>query len=314
MVCGEVLYTGNIAAGLHNMYITGISIVSVCLTLSLYVFVMTNYQFLSNAESLNKAYKIITILCMSFMVTCSIGDLIHLIVRFIDFPNCNGFYQLEVIMISIIDGFYYLANIIFYILLLSRVYNTFTLNKIMISVLLILITIAALSSGAYIVLIISFVNNLAKLYDFTKYTVLPMSIADFILNLNFFGIFWYQMRQTVVDIEVESNIYQNISNVLTKHIVLFGIAIITNQSVFMWSISYSFYDPPINDRIFIMTITYIIRSIEISINMMVLWLVLNINYDKYIYCCKYCHLCVAKCCISKSQHPLQNPYHLLTDL
>ena len=115
------------------------------------------------------------------------------------------------------------------------------------------------------------------------------------------------MKLIIIDIDIQSNIYQNISNVLTKHVVLFGISIITNQSFFIYNFCASF------ERYYTHIATalvglYGMRELEVTMNVIVLWLVLNINYDKYIRFCKCCHLCVSKCCIKNNQNPLQNPY------
>lgn len=311
MVCAEV-YTGNSASSLHILYISGISIVGAFGLISLCITTITINQLLCNtAETVNKIYKVLTISCILPMTICCIGDLTHLTVRFLYFPYCNVIVDSEVIFMSCNDAIYYIGNILFYVLLLLRIYNTFQIKKVIIIILSFFIILSALSSVGYIFTVIKVGNDAEKFFQFGKYILFALSICDLILNINFFGIFWYQLRKIVVDIDIQSNIYQNIANVLTKHIVLFGIAIITNQLFFLWTLATSLYDPPVNYQMFIVIIAYVVRSIEIWVNVLILWLVLNINYQRYLNCCKYLHLYIAKCCVKNNENPLKNPYQQL---
>ena len=54
-------------------------------------------------------------------------------------------------------------------------------------------------------------------------------------------------------------------------------------------------------------------TLEVTINVLVLWLILRVNYDKYIGACKYCHIGMAKCCIKNvdSIRVVENPYRQL---
>ena len=139
---------------------------------------------------------------------------------------------------------------------------------------------------------------------FWKYSILHIIVTSKKFT------FWCQLKRTVVDIDIQSNIYQNLANVLTKHIVLFGIAIITNQFFFVWIMAFSWYDNP-KYMLFTLIIAYCVRSMEICINIIVLWLVLNINYRRYIYCCRCPHIFVAQCCVKSNEKALQNPYQQL---
>ena len=50
-------------------------------------------------------------------------------------------------------------------------------------------------------------------------------------------------------------------------------------------------------------------------NVLVLWLILRRNYNKYIYLCKFCHICIAKLCFKgvDSKKIADNPYDTLSD-
>lgn len=307
MSCNEKVAQEN-SSLLHIFYISGITVIGLSCLISLSIYIAAVKQLCNNAESVNKVYKFLTIACISTMTICSVGDFIHLTFRFLDFPNCNDFYHLEVMLMGCNDAIYFLGNILFYILLLLRIYNTFHINKIVTTILSFFIILFGLSSAGYIVLLIKYgINDLSQFFNYTKYDSMILSVTDFVLNVNFFIIFWCQLKKTVIDIDIQSNVYQNIANVLTKHIVLFGIAIVTNQLFFIWTIAYAWYNHPYDPMIFV-CIDYVLRSIELSVNVAILWLVLNINYEKYLCCCKHCHLCVAKCCVKNNERPFQNPY------
>lgn len=56
-----------------------------------------------------------------------------------------------------------------------------------------------------------------------------------------------------------------------------------------------------------------LQSFEVTVNVLVLWLILRANYNKYISLCKWCHICVAKCCFKRvdGNKIAQNPYSTL---
>ena len=300
----------------YYAYLCGISLLASFTIVSVAICIVSFYQlYCKSAESVSKYYRLLTIICMVSSTLCSIGDLIHIIIRFIYFPYCTTFYPLEAILDTVKCTIYFFGNIMFYILLLQRIYFAFKLNKIVTICLWAFIMIAALSSIFYILLVFHDTTNIHRFSDQVKYAAIPLSATDFILNFNLFIIFWYQMRKTVIDVDIQSNIYQNIANVLTKHIVLFSIAIFTTQLFYIFTLIYSFEKWTFQYKLgsLNLNILFALRSAGICMNVLVLWLVLNINYDKYICICKCCHLCVAKCCVKNNTNPLQNPYLQMKD-
>ena len=315
--CSEPTLTGEAANFTHDIYIFGIIVNGLVAVISMIICILTTHQLFCKGEDLtiilSKWYRGLTVTCIIALTMCTIGDIVHIIIRLQDFPDCPTWYIQETILMAVKDAVYYFANIMFYVLLLSRMYNAFDLNKGITLGLWILIMIALLASIFYLLIIFYFGTNSHGFQDHIRYAAIPLSITDFILNLGLFFTFWYQMRKTVIDVDVQSNIYQNIANVLTKHIVLFGIAIFATQLFYIYVLFYSFSDRLLSNEGIDLTLSYVVRSIGIFIDVLVLWLVLNINYGKYICCCKYCHLCVAKCCVRNNENPLQNPYHQLRD-
>ena len=60
---------------------------------------------------------------------------------------------------------------------------------------------------------------------------------------------------------------------------------------------------------------YCIRTLENITNVLVLWLILRINYNKYICLCRWCHQCIGSCCFKNlySVIMIDNPYFELQD-
>lgn len=310
MVCPDNVYSGHTATTTRVFYIVGISIIGFLCIISITIAGITIKQLVwNNTNTINKLYKCLTISCILIMTLCCAGDLTHLVVRFMDFPYCNGFDTSEGIVMGCIDSVYYSGNIIFYVLLLLRIYNTFHISKSVTFILVLFIIITTLTSASFVIIVIHFADNVKQFYFYNKYITLALSSADLILNISFFVIFWQQLKKTASDIDIQSNMYQNLANVLTKHIVLFGIAIITNQLFFIWVMAFTWYDTKYT--LFAVIIAYGVRSFEIFINVIILWLVLNINYGRYIHCCRCPHVFIAQCCVQNNEMPLQNPYREL---
>ena len=128
------------------------------------------------------------------------------------------------------------------------------------------------------------------------------------------------MKKTIINIdpslsrEAEQNV-NLVTNVVTKHSILFGTAVFINQGFYAVLI-YNHFTKNFNDPITFISLPFEIRAIENVANVLILWLILRINYDRYITLCKYCHLCVGKCCFKNVNHrvSIDNPYSRLSDL
>ena len=225
---------------------------------------------------------------------------------------------MELFLLTMNDAIYFIGNTTFYVLLLARIHNTFRPNKYITIFLFIVINICMLASISY--LGVSFYYNSeyfhvqdGKLLYVThiKDAAYPLSISTAVLDIGFFIIFFRQMRKVVVDIDIHSVMYQNMNNVLAKQMVLFMPAIFTNQLFFgyLFYVSYSLPSVSIDKYVPYLVVAYMVRAFEVSANILVLWLVININHDKYISFCKYCHVCCANCLSPENAEPLENPYH-----
>ena len=127
------------------------------------------------------------------------------------------------------------------------------------------------------------------------------------------------MKHTVTSIDPASSLeaQRNVNlmtNVVAKQCLLFGIAIIINQAflttviVFSFEDTYTTFESDISHRS--------IQPLEVTVNVVVIWLILRGNYDKYICLCKCCHIGIAKCCFKNvdNESIAKNPYSPLLEL
>ena len=178
------------------------------------------------------------------------------------------------------DGFYYVGDIMFYILILLRIYVPFEVKKCTLYFLLSMIFIFCATA------IFFYPNAFYPMLDLWIISIILTS-TDFILNATILTIFILKMRGMISNLDplVSMQAQKNInlmSNTVTKHSVLFGLAMILNQAFYLvvWYVEFHalFSRDWINGM-------YCVRAIENTVNVIVLWLVLRINYKKYICFC-----------------------------
>eukprot|EP01084_Bolivina_argentea_P090593 163203_1 len=305
-----------------DFYLIAISIVSICAIIATCICIATLYHLCIKDSSkwIKKLYSDLTFITILSFTLCCIGDLVHYVIRFIYFPHRFDYDINESTLATIIDAIYYFGNITFYILLLLRVKTVLTplnIPKCVFYILSILIIIASLSSMAYCIILFSMYNDDNNRHKYIRISVFILSITDFLLNVCLLSLFSYNLKKSIITAEISSDAHQRhvsiITDVLTKHFILFTIAIIANQGYFTWTIYYT----SSNDDNTIQgadIFPHILRSLENVINVLVLWLILQINHKQYIRCCKYCHFCVSKCCIKNKELRFRDPYHPMQDL
>ena len=213
---------------------------------------------------------------------------------------------------------YFLGNILFYVLLLKRISKPFDLKPRWLLPLSCLIVLFAMVSMVYFFEDIIWVylystGSLTMERDELDTKIISissgiMSGIDLLLNTSILTIFIKKMRQTVNafdegmssrlerSLKVERNI-NALSNVTTRHALLFSIALFTNQCFFIHQFI-GYYYASVDDNAYT---GYSLRTVECFGNILVIWLLLRINYTAYICLCKRCHICVAKCCYKKVQ-------------
>eukprot|EP01084_Bolivina_argentea_P276728 472246_1 len=278
---------------------------------------------------INKTYRTLTMITMTLLTSGIVLDIIKLVIFYYG-SNLTGILTTTFIIYNnlicgaISDVVYFFGNIAFYVLLLLRVTSPFQLKKSMVFFLLCMIFFFGLISIAYMASWILYfyiadikhndTTEIDREYHIAEVSAsMILSVTDFILNVIIFTVFICKMQQTIsnIDPSVSQQINKNmnlISNVIIKHFILFGMAILSNQLFFLNQVIYYFsseeWDIPYVTR------TFSMRALECFINVLVLWLILQINYNKYICLCRRCHLCVARCLYKRNidESVVENPY------
>ena len=175
-------------------YIGGVSFISVIASLSIIICSISLHQLcIKNTELVAPLYRKLTIICIVVYTTNINTDLVRLIIRWQNFPDRLNSDREELAVLTTSSGIYFLGNIIFYILLLARIYKTFKLSRWLIITLFAIIVICFSLSTAYCV--ITFYYNFRKEFfnafylTQIKYTVYPLCIAAVTLDISFFVIF-----------------------------------------------------------------------------------------------------------------------------
>ena len=255
---------------------------------------------------------------MTIMISftlCTIGDLIHVLIHY----HNASYHKLKRNTISddryaaIVDAIYFFGDVLFYLLILLRISIPFELNKGMSYLLRFIIFIFGITSTVYCICLFLHINDYNAGWN---WIVFILSFTDLLLTPCILIIFILKMKKTIINVdpslskESEKNV-NLMTNIMTKHAVLFGIAIFINQGFYMTLI----YDHFVNDYTVIsyVSATYGIRSIETLANTLILWLLLRINYEKYITICRCCHILIGKCCFKNIEFnpAVDNPYQEL---
>ena len=219
----------------------------------------------------------------------------------------------EKIIMDTADALYFIADATFYILILMRIYIPFNINKYIIYFLVLLISIYILFAIFYCISLVIFWTQPV----YFAWIDAVLMCVDFMLNIIILIIFATKMRHTIFSIDVSELTIQAqknvnlIENTVIKHCILFGIAMIINQGFysigFYMAFAHKWGVKQWKD------LMYSIRALENLVNIIVLWLVLRINYNKYIRLCGPCHKCIGKCCFKNTHHVMDNPYFELKD-
>ena len=280
-----------------------------------------------SSEWISKLYRNITISIMTVLTISSVSILMRIVVSFYLLRNVEiSVWHLWWKSLSgVADISYFTGNILFYIMILLRIHIPFRLGKSL-YVFSALIFVSAAISVVYCVCL--FLFNDPKYNDYWRAIYLTLSAVDFILNTYLLLLFTYKMKQTVRDMHGASSgagqaaKAKLISNVMTKHCLLFSIAIMANQCFCMAQVqaSYAIDNADLSldtSWIRVMFVPSGAMSLEIVANVAVLWLILQVNYERYIRMCGCCHVCVAKCCLKNDgdrRAIVENPYVPLQDL
>ena len=313
------------ALTVEQYYIFALCVMGFALSVGLSICILAFIKLcvLDSSSWIDKTYRDLTMIAILSFTCCGIGDFTKTLVRFLEYPDTpqSASNVFEEIMIIGNDIVYYIGNITFYTLLLQRIKAIFGLKGYLLNVLLVLIGIYVITAIIYCVMIYFVLNNPGN-WRFLGYSMAILSVDDVLLNVSLFFIFFRKLRSSIIEIDdINSKImtknYQNqvnlILNVMIKHCVLFGIALIVNEFFFGYNIYLFLY---LKHRTIEQSSidSYLVRTVENGMTILILWLVLKINYNQYICICKYCHICIGKCYIKEETTVNGNPYRELEDL
>ena len=133
---------------------------------------------------------------MILCICSSIGDVVHIMVRYLHFPNRLHPDQHERLLTIIVDAFYFCSNLILYTFIILRIYQPFEIHKCIHLYLFILMIVSIAFSGLYCYKI-WLLDDTWEWLDHVKYIITPMSLNDFLLNISLLIIFANKMKATV---------------------------------------------------------------------------------------------------------------------
>ena len=245
---------------------------------------------------------------------CTIGDIIHIILRYKYALYSQAWSISDAYLGGIKDILYYIGNFTFFWLLFMRIKISFQVSKWIMYYLSLLLIISIIIASIYCFFIFYFAGKSGIIVDFyLGSTTYPLSISDFILNLSLFILFIYKIKNkdTMEGMEIADDVLEDVSsdivsnyncdkqaiwNVMIKHCVLFGIfGIFLNQAWYI-EVWIDCFNTTQTNFPNILIREYTVRSFENLTNIIILWLALKVNNDKYVYLCKCWHLCILNCC------------------
>ena len=302
---------------LSTLYLLCISIMILFILADIILCIITIYQlyFTNSYIWISTNFKILTILTMLLYCLCTIGDTTQMIIKYKYYPQSEEWDLFSAYFATSKDAIYFFGTGTFFMLLIMRIKKSFQLSKcimIYLSILLIILIICCIVYCFFVIYSAQKPENTMQAYWYKA--TYPVSVTDFVLSLSLLILFIYKIRNkdNMEGMEICDNLasidYDGrmdldadktaIWNVMIKHCVLFGIASLSTQ---IWYIT-GFVTIPAISIITLpseLLIQYTGRAITNAINIVILWLALKLNNDKYIYLCKCWHKCILKYCMKE---------------
>ena len=287
-------------------------------TVSITLYSLAQLLHKNSLTWITKHQRTLTILIMTSFTICNTVQLVLVIDRFFICPEKRPCDIRQIWLQFGKNIFYWIGNILFYVFLLLRITVPFELNKCIFCSLAFAIFISAITAIAYSTMtIIIYDDN----YNVWRVMALLLLFTDLAVSGFVLVIFVRKIKNTMSDIDPTTSLkaeqsVQVMTNVVAKHGLLFGIAIAFNPP-YLVMITMNTYIGIGGFYSFFTDIgTAITQSIEGAVVVLVLWLILRINYERYICLCKFCHICIARCCFKgvDSERIVDNPYQNLIEL
>ena len=294
--------------------------ISICLVITVVITIRLLYQMCVQKPASNQrmAYTLIKV-CIIASTLCVVCDDIRWSICAI-MDKSEVFYPMNQIM-SFADLFYYIGALSFYTIAIYRLYISFldtiySINPCIIRFFIVSLIIQALGATYYCI-IVALQPKEDKNAFFLKYnsiSSITLMSNDFILNLSLLLLFISKLKESLTDTLVSSSIQeigssmdtvsQNMVDLITRHSLLFGLAIITNQ-LFLGSQMIVFSNIGFT-KFKYHFIIFICRSIENTANCVVLFLGLKPNRKLYFNICGKCHLLLAGCFMKSTQKRVES--------
>ena len=312
---------------LSEIYLVCIVMMVLCCIIDLMLCIVTIYQLYIKQSCIiiSNSFKKLTIITMIAYTLCTIGDIAQVIIRYEYYLPSALWHHNEAYLSGTVDFIYYTGNVTFFILLFMRIRKSFQVSKSIMYYLSLLLLISIICCIAWCFIVIYFSDTTGVILEY--YIAIdswPLSIDDFLLNLSLFILFIHKIKNkdSMEGIEVADDVssfgtddeYNDKSkviiwNVMIKHCVLFGISLFLNQVWYLANIINALATTEsITNFSLLLIKDYTARSVENLINIIILWLVLKINNDKYVYLCKCWHSFILKYCMKEDPNNIREGF------
>ena len=288
---------------------------SLCLLLTIFLtshsMYILCYQGSSRWIHITQKYQTLFIMVSYTLCTCT--QFLLILSRYFFNSNWLENNWVHVLFFYIKDISYWIGRYFFYVLLVNRVLTPFDLGKVIFYSLRFIIFISAIAIACYLFLL-AFFNQYSDLW---RTFCIILVCNGVVLSVFVWIIYIKETKQTLFGIDpttsllAETNVIIMV-NIVAKHGLLFGIAIIFNPGYLIISALSSYDQDGYYSDLYALGGAFT-QSLEGIINVLVLWLLLRKNYDIYIRLCRCCHISCAKCCFKNvdSRKIVENPYKKL---
>ena len=247
---------------------------------------------------------------------CNFGDIGHIGYRYINYPHQEQIMYDEAMFMLFVDLIYFFSNLMFYILLLFKIYKSFHLTKIEI-IFVIFVIILSIASFTYFCYgnidhnMLNSKQSLDEYYIKLKWNIITWSSADAALNFTLFLLLIWKLyninstegTQFSASAVTKTNLtnmdayyMKSIWNAIIKHCVLFAPLLwIKNAFFISVFITCEIHGSPT------VVYNYPTRAMENLCTVFVLWLALRVNNKKYMKLCRGFHQCCLRRCRKRKQ-------------
>eukprot|EP01084_Bolivina_argentea_P272017 463031_1 len=269
----------------------------------------------------NKLIRQLFIICVISSTLCTWFDCARFVFCYLtDKPLTYLSFRNKIMATA--DFLYYFALIIFYSIAIYRMQLSFAgtsyeLNHCILYFFRILIIVSFILAGFYCSYLFALPVSIEGGFAYYACLIPPicLCIIDFILNTSLLILFISKLKTLLSErllycdknllLNPKSYVYKSSKDllvVMTRHTLLFGITIITNQ---LWFIAQLLKKFIVSNSVDYHVSTYTFRVLSCTVNCIALFFSSEENFDLYKSYCKCCHKALQKCFIPKYADALQ---------